>query len=152
MFYFRFIAPHLQNIEKGLTNTAIDDLRSNFDAYIGKNAFEEICREWVSSKADKKELSFEPKDIGEYWDRDMQIDIFGMNRHDQMMIVGEAKWSNKKTGVEALQELERKAKVLNKKNNYFYQLALFSRAEFTPQLAETARKRKILLVLLSDIL
>lgn len=150
-FYFRFIAPHLQNIEKGLVNDAIDDLRNNFDAYIGKNVFEEICRDWVSSQADKGKLSFKPKDVGEYWDKERQIDVLGLNQHDQMMLVGEAKWSNRKVGMQELQELEEKAKKLSKQNNYYYQLALFSRAGFAPQLTELAGKRNILLVSLQDI-
>ncbi len=150
-FYFRFIAPHLQNIEKGLTNDVVGDVHDNFDAYIGKRVFEEICREWLFIAADERKLSFVPDSIGEYWDREMQVDVYSVSRHDQMMLVGESKWSNKKVGAEVLQDLEMRAKKLNKKNDYYYQLALFSRAGFTPQLLDIAAKRNILLVTLKDM-
>lgn len=151
-FYFHFISPYLQDIEKDRFDGIIKNLHNNFDSYIGKYIFETLSQEWLATLADKDGLSFRPERIGSYWDKETQIDIMGVNHHDQAMILGEAKWTNQKMGIEVLNHLEEKAKRLMKQNGYYYRLALFSRSGFTEKLAESAKKKNVLLATIKDIL
>lgn len=150
-FYFRFITPHLQEIEKGQFNQILTCIRKEFDAYIGKHVFEKICRDWLSMRADKGKFSFVPEDIGSYWDKDIEIDILGINHHDQVMVVGEAKWTNEKVGADVISELEAKSKLLQGKKDYYCHLAVFSRSGFSSKVLEIAAKKNILLVSLKEM-
>lgn len=151
-FYFHFISPYLQEIEKDRYDAVIKNIERNFDSYIGKYIFEDICREWLAGLADKGKLSFLPERVGSYWDRDMQIDVMGINHHDRAMILGEAKWTNQKVGLEILNNLEEKTKKLSKQSNYHCQLVLFSRSGFTGKLIKTAEKKKVLLASIKEII
>lgn len=150
-FYFRFITPHMQEIERGLTDQTIKDIRMNFDSFVGKCAFEKICREWLLRQVDAGKLNFVPEAIGEYWDRDMQVDVVALSRREQMMLAGEAKWTNTKVGLYVVRALEAKAKSLVKRYDYYCQPVIFSRSGFSSEALEAASKRNVQLIELNEM-
>lgn len=150
-FYFRFISPWLQEIEKNRFEQVLQSLRQNFSAYVGKNVFEKICREWLALQADKGLLHFTPERIGAYWDKSVQIDFVAVNHHDQIIMAGECKWTNKPLAAEEMHSLEEKTKYLKSKYDYSIQLAFFSRSGFTPAACDLARKKHHQLFGLQDL-
>ncbi|HLD44003.1 MAG TPA: DUF234 domain-containing protein [bacterium] len=150
-FYFHFIAPFLQDIDKARFEGVLKNLHQQFDAYMGKFVFERVCQDHLARLGDEGKLSFRPTTVGAYWDKDCQIDILGINHHDRVMIAGESKWTNKKMGLSVLKELETKVKKLSRKYDYFCHLVLFSRSGFSDDLVDTAKKQNALLVALKDI-
>lgn len=115
-FYFRFIAPWLQEIEKNRFEQVLQSLQRNFSAYVGKNIFEKICQEWIAIQADEGGLiHFTPESVGPYWDKNTQIDLMAVNHHDQIIMAGECKWTNRPMATEEIHLLEKKIKFIKYK-------------------------------------
>ena len=94
-------------------------------------------------------LSVEINRYGRWWDKNSKIDIVGIGESD--IIFGECKWSNKKVGINILEELIKKSEnveVNNKNRSYI----LFSKSGFTDELLKRAEDSKELyLIELKDI-
>jgi len=96
-------------------------------------------------------LSFTPRVIGNWWDRQEEIDIMAIG--DDAVLFGECKWSIKPLGGNILAGLKRKAQIVLQKqpcNNVTY--ALFARAGFTPALQAQAEREAVLLVNLNELI
>lgn len=150
-FYFHFIEPFRQDIEKNYFENLIKNIQKNFDAYVGRTAFEALCCDWLRAQANQDKLSFIPESIGSYWDKKCQIDVMGVSHKYQMMILGECKWQNQKMSVEVIQELEKKATGMMDQKDYHRQLIFFSKSGFTPSARDMAKKRHYRLVDLTEL-
>ena len=89
-FWFRFIYQNVSFIlQMGGRSAFRERIRPGLDSYFGL-CFERMCREALPFLYECEGLSasFE---IGEYWDKDTQIDVVGL-RGDNWIDVGECKW------------------------------------------------------------
>ncbi|HLD45038.1 MAG TPA: ATP-binding protein [bacterium] len=150
-FYFRFIAPHQTLLEDGLEKAVFKTITDQFDSFVGKEGFEALCRQWLVSQADQNKLPFNPDVIGKYWDSNIEIDLAALNKKQQALIVGEAKWTNEKCGLGVLQELNRKTEYINKKFGFHINKFIFSKAGFAAPLIERARIENVRLIGLDEI-
>lgn len=106
-FWFRFVYPNTSFLaQMGPTRTFTDRIRPNLDAYFGYS-FERLCRDALPGIYAREGISA-PFEIGQYWNKDVQIDVVGY-RHDGVTDLGECKWG-KISGVQALvNDLQNKA-------------------------------------------
>jgi AAA+ ATPase superfamily predicted ATPase len=107
-FWFRFVFPNLSFIQQmGPQRTLRDRIRPELDSYFGM-CFEHLCRQALPVIYDREGVSaaFE---IGEYWDKNLQIDVVGL-RDDHWTDLGECKWGNVRSYKTLLEDLERKVK------------------------------------------
>jgi len=89
-FWFRFVYPNLSLIARLGAATAVRELvLPGLESYLGQG-FERLCREAMPALYAKEGVraGFE---IGEYWDKDVQIDVVGL-RQDHWTDLGECKW------------------------------------------------------------
>lgn len=103
-FWFRFVFPQTSLIARLGPAVAMERLvKPGLDAYFGQ-CFELLCREALPMIYAREGVStaFE---VGEYWDKDMQIDIVGL-RKDGMTDLGECKWTAAKSPGPLREELE----------------------------------------------
>jgi hypothetical protein len=106
-FWFRFVFPNYTFIQQMGPHRAFRErIRPELDTYFGL-CFERLCREALPSIYEHEGLSagFE---VGEYWDKQVQIDVVGL-RDDNWTDLGECKWGSIKSWNKLLQDLERKA-------------------------------------------
>lgn len=150
-FYFRFIAPNQNLIEENREEMLVRIIEDNFDAFVGKGCFEVLCQKWLVTKANKQELPFEPDIIGKYWDSGMEIDVAAISKKHQSMIIGEAKWTREKCGLEVLDSLNKKASQIQNKLGFHVNKFIFCRSGFTAPLVERAKIENVRLVDLEDI-
>jgi uncharacterized protein len=97
-FWFRFIEPHLRNIEVGRSDLAIEAFRRSWPTWRGK-AIEPLVREAFLRLAPSLEPPFDSiESVGGWWDRvgTHEFDIVGSNRRAEPVAVGSIKW--KQTG------------------------------------------------------
>src|SRR3989304_7327965 len=124
-FWFSFIFPNRSFIEEGSTKYVIENkIRARIDIFTSL-AFEEVCRSFVK-RGLLKGLQFNK--TGRWWAKDAEIDVVAVNEDENTILFCEAKWSNKKMGVDILANLKKKAAMVawggeNRKEYY----ALFSR-------------------------
>jgi len=114
-FWFRFVYPHTSFIQQMGSQRALKDLvRPDLEAYFG-SCFERLCRETLPHLYEREGVTA-PFDVGEYWDKETQIDVVGYRR-DGWTDLGECKWGDVKSGRRLLDELEaRVARYPNPRN------------------------------------
>ena len=80
-----------------------DRIRPEIDAYFGR-CFERLCRKALPLiyKLEGVSAGFE---VGEYWDKAVQIDVVGL-RDDSWTDIGECRWGSVKSYKALLKELE----------------------------------------------
>jgi AAA+ ATPase superfamily predicted ATPase len=89
-FWFRFVFPNRSFVQQmGASRSFADLIQPELDAYFG-GCFERLCREALPAlyARDNVTAAFT---IGEYWNRDVQIDVVGA-RDDHWVDLGECKW------------------------------------------------------------
>lgn len=106
-FWFRFVFPNTSYlVHMGAERAWAERIRPHLDAYFG-HCFERLCREALPAIYLEEEVTagFE---VGEYWSRDVQIDVVGL-RDDGWIDLGECKWGAVPSPRRIEEELEKKA-------------------------------------------
>lgn len=106
-FWFRFVFPQTSLIARLGPSAAMERLvKPGLEAYFGQ-CFELLCRDALPMIYAREGViaAFE---VGEYWDKDRQIDVVGL-RKDGMTDLGECKWTAVKTPGPLRAELEPRA-------------------------------------------
>lgn len=114
-FWFRFVFPNGSYIQQmGPARAFRDRIKPDLDAYFG-TCFERLCREALPRLYAREGVNaaFE---IGEYWSREVQIDVVGL-RDDGWTDLGECKWGSVRSHTALEAELEaRVEKYPNRRN------------------------------------
>ena len=106
-FWFRFVFPNQSAVVRlGPTRALEEIVKPELDAYFG-GCFERLCREALAGLYVEEGVS--DFTIGEYWDKDVQIDVVGV-RGDGWTDVGECKWGPVASVPALSEELERKVR------------------------------------------
>lgn len=105
-FWFALIFPQLSSARIHPKNFMTSWLTPRLDAFFGR-AFESLCREAMAFILLEENIqsSFE---IGEYWNKEVQIDLV-VARQDHLIMIGECKWGHPGPAKNLLQSLEEKA-------------------------------------------
>jgi len=138
-FWFTFIYPRYELLEKGEYNEVLEEIRGDLDYFIS-SFFEELSNSLL-------ERIYEGRIIesGAYWDRDVEIDLL-VRLGDGTTIVGECKWKNHKVSKNTLNKLKKVAFKAGIKADLF---ALFSKNGFSNELLKL-KERDIQLFGLED--
>ncbi|MBU2446145.1 MAG: ATP-binding protein [Bacteroidetes bacterium] len=140
-FWFRYIYPRLTYIEEGRTKFVMDIIKKDFTSFLSV-VFENVCKEFL--KKNLVVIPFEFTSIGSYWDRDNEIDIVALSNQGDILL-GECKYSNKKVGMDVLENLISKSSLFKDKGKNFHYI-IFSKSGFTDNLIEIAQKQKVILL------
>lgn len=135
-FYFHFLAPFQDN---PLLNAEqiLERVQQDLRAFIGKTAFEELCRQWVVSQGGQGKLSFTPTAVGSYWSKRVQIDVVAIDWNNKKLLLGECKWGMDKIDRQIARDLiqEKAPKILldlpEMGKGWMVQCVLFGRKGFT---------------------
>ena len=151
-FYFRFLAPNLAFIERGMVRQVISLLSDHLADFIGTHTFEELCRTWVTMQADLGKFPFLPERVGSFWSREVQVDVVATNWRTKEILLGECKWLRddvSRNVVRAL--LEKRDKVVPKEGEWQVHYAIFARHSFTEAAKAEAASVSAQLVTLTQI-
>ena len=135
-FYYRFIAPNLHLIERGLSNVLWQMIEDNLRAFVAL-MFEEVCREWVIEKAQQNQLPFVPDNVGSHWSKQVQVDVVAINWRQRQLLLGECKWGDRPLPRSVVMELvsgktpKLLAELPDNGKGWQVQYAFFARRAFT---------------------
>jgi len=155
-FYYRFIVPQLANIERGYLDAAVTKIEAALAAFIGTHVFEELCREWVWAAAAAGQLEWLPEVVGSYWlhrrGRGVQLDVVAAAPREKRLLIGEAKWGDKKVGRRILTDLvERSQRMPQVVDGWRTEYVLFARGGFSREVQEAAAGMGAALVSLVEL-
>ena len=126
-FWFRFIYPNGSAIYQMEENNAFMNLiKPHLDSYFG-HGFETLCRDALGHLYQQERLTCS-YEIGEYWDKKVQIDIVGYRR-DGVIDICECKWGKISSMPQLLKELGSKKAGFPNKENKTINCRLFLRSE-----------------------
>ncbi len=106
-FWFRFLEPHWSMLRRYTPQRAFEQIVApQWDAFCGEG-FERLCREALPLLYDSEGVTgrFE---IGEYWDRAVQIDVVGL-RADGWIDLGESRWPARAVLAQVARDLSTRA-------------------------------------------
>lgn len=105
-FWFRFVFPHQSLLRRmGPERGFAELIAPHFETYLGR-CFERLCREALPGLYYKEGVRT-AFSVGEYWNKQTQIDVVGV-REDRRTDLGECKWGKNITPAAAAAELETK--------------------------------------------
>lgn len=124
-FWFRFVQSR-QGLLNHLGPRAFYDkkIAPEISAYFGF-CFEKLCREYLPRWYIQSEI-FEGFEIGEYWDKSMQLDVVSV-REDKVIDLGECKWGDDVSTSSVFSSLQKKSDLYPNEENWRFNLHLFTR-------------------------
>ena len=138
-FWFAFIYPNRALIESGRRNFVLTRIKQHFVENHMSYVYECICRERMW---DMEEMLLPFDRVGRWWNKNTEIDIVAYDSAGDSMIFGECKYSLQPKGTRVLEELKRKSKVVNWKNEKRKEMfVLFSKSGYTDELKTYADGR-----------
>ncbi len=143
-FWFKYVFPNRSRLEIGKGKEVLRMIKETFDQHLSF-VFEDVCKHYCIELMREGRIRF--SSIGRWWQRNEEIDIVALDEENKEIYFGEAKWSRKPVGVNILDDLKRKAALVEwntgrRMENYI----LFSRTDFTDALRERAEKEGVLLI------
>ena len=133
-FWFTFIYPNKEDLEKDKYNRTLDYIKENLDHYIS-TFFEELSNLLIEDIYSTRFI-----DSGSYWDREVEIDLFVRLKNGQN-ILGECKWKNHRVNKNILNKLKKVTQKADLKADKF---ALFSKSGFSNELLKSNEKDLLL--------
>jgi hypothetical protein len=107
-FWFRFVFPHQSLLRRlGPERGFAEMVKPELDAYFGR-CFERLCRECLPLIYAAEGVRA-PFTAGEYWDKEVQIDVVGV-RQDNWTDLGECKWGAPASLAALAAELDQKVR------------------------------------------
>jgi len=130
-FWFSYVLPYKSQLELGNSNYAMVKIKENFSGFVAK-VYEDLAVEYTLK-------NYPLLKAGRWWSKDEEIDVVGVS--EKFMLVGECKYSNKKVGIDILEQLEAKSKKIELTLPIKHYL-LFSKSGFTKDLMEIEKNRE----------
>lgn len=110
-FWFRFIEPHQGEIEFGGGDGVTEAILAELSDYLGP-PFEAMCRDWVRLASAAGILEERASRVGRWWDPNHDVDMVALDERRQVALVGEAKWTARPFGWEALERFQAHVRAL----------------------------------------
>jgi len=152
-FWYKFVSPNISSLEMGDIEQIYESkIAPKLSEYCGFT-FEEICKQffWKEHRNNKK-LPFLFFHLGRWWGNNAKLkqeeEIDFIAYEGKQCYFCECKWRNEKTGLSELNELKRKAELLQQFDDKYY--VLFSKSGFKKELLEL-KDDKVLLYDVNDI-
>mgnify|MGYP001558079863 CR=1 FL=1 len=148
-FWYRFVLSQSSLLELGRADKALETITGQLDSYVGRE-YERVAIELFKACNGGKirDLELDFAKIGSWWDkRGNEIDIAFENRGE--LVLGEVKWTADLVGVEVLENLMKKAQLVNRPGRRRF--VLVSKNGFTRGCLERARETNTLTLDLKDI-
>ena len=134
-FWFRFVYPHLGFIaQMGPRRSFQELIKPDLESYFGA-CFERLCREALGLLYEREGVGA-AYEIGEYWDKQTQIDVVGL-RQDNRTDIGECKWGAVRSPRALAAELQKKIDGYPNQRGATIQGRLFTRGKLKRDAART---------------
>lgn len=150
-FWMRFVYTEASSLEIGDVEPVMERIRQSWSDFVAP-VFEDLCRWSTRSGHLRPRLPFRPWKVGSWWGPGGEVDVVAIDRDGRKLLLGECKWSQRQVGLDVLERLQQKGKLLQDELGHGpleVHYALFSRSGFTPALSN--RPHELLLLTPEDL-
>ncbi|EKF48524.1 ATP-binding protein [Thermosipho africanus H17ap60334] len=147
-FWFKFIYPYKSYIEIGNIDFVMNIIKKSFIERHVSFIYEDISKEKLIDLNLNDKLPVKLSKIGRWWDKNLEIDIVGVDRENKPILFGECKYTKKPVDLDVYYALVEKSKKLlkdNNQNNLYF--AFFSYNGYTKNFIDKVKRKKIYLFL-----
>jgi len=141
-FWFRYVYPNRSDLEEGRVEEVLERIREDFNSYIGRFVFEEVCRQILIDLNAAGMLPFPFRRIGGWWYRDEEIDLIALDNKGNALFV-ECKWRDRKVDADTYHSLKRKSETAVKDGRRYYMI--IAKSGFTDAMKDIAGDEKVIL-------
>jgi hypothetical protein len=156
-FWYRYVFLNTPAIESGMgIDIAENAVFSDLSSFVGRYAFEEVCRQYVLRRNKEKTLPFVATNLGLWWGIDpdtrtsSDIDIIADNKQEKKALLGECKWRNEPTDATDVQKLISKSHLIPGYDNYRF--IFFSKAPYSTAAKQLEKERNDLELITLDMM
>ncbi|MEK6981934.1 MAG: ATP-binding protein [Candidatus Micrarchaeota archaeon] len=104
-FWFKFIQPNLSSIEEGIFSSK--NIEKQYPQYMGF-VFEKICKQLLVKMIKENQFTYDK--IGNWWHKDVEIDLIAINEEEKEALFIECKWEDDVNAQSILELLKEKTK------------------------------------------
>ena len=140
-FYYRFLSTLQTELALGNPSESLNQIEENFSAFIEKNTWSELCREWLVGASQSGEFETPLESVGSAWHRgSSDIDVVGLNQSERRLVLGVCRWQEQPVGGTALRDLlEQTSSFVPKKGKWIVDYLGFSASGWTMEAETLAR-------------
>ncbi|EMA56895.1 hypothetical protein C468_17094 [Halorubrum kocurii JCM 14978] len=136
-FWFRYVAPNRGTLEQGHTAPVREAIAETLPIHTSRT-FETVCQQAAQTSGFPVACSR----VGRWWYGGEEIDVVGINRDANQLVLGECKWTSSLVGREVFDDLTAlESEVRWQGDDREVSYALFSRSGFTEDLRAVVADR-----------
>jgi len=129
-FWFRYVPPNRGTLEQGRTAPVREAIAETLPTHTSRTFFV-VCQQAVQMSGFPVACSR----VGRWWNGDEEIDVVGINRETNQLVLGECKWTSFPVGREVIDDLTAlESDVRWQGDDRAVSYAIFSRSGFTEDL------------------
>ncbi len=133
-FWFDIVYPNKGLVEQDKQEVLLENVSQRLK-HKTASGFEQVCRE-ISTTI------FEVNEVGRWWRNEHEIDVVGINKNENLLLLGECKWTNSPVKTSVLKQLEEESELVrwggkDRKEKY----VIYSKSGFTENLINRATER-----------
>jgi uncharacterized protein len=133
--WFGSIYPYESLLEFGQKELVEKRLKPMIANHVA-HCYEKLCRDYVRNNAD----AFGCMRVGRQWGKNYEIDVAGVDHKNELVVVGECKWSRRRVGISILKKLKEKILINSLPISPVCCFLLFSRSGFSSEIKIEAKK------------
>ncbi len=107
------------------------------------HCYEKLCRDYVMSAAG----AFGCHRLGRQWGKNYEIDVAGVDSHNELVVIGECKWSSRHVGISVFHSLRERVVAAKLPVASSCKYLLFSKSGFSPDLEQVGATDKNLILI-----
>ncbi len=114
--WFRYVFQNKSELELGNSLPVLNKIKTEESTLLGRT-FEQVCEEALRELAGKRSMP-EFEKLGQWWERDIEIDLMALNESKKEILFGECKWKDRVDALAVLSKLKEKSENVawNRKN------------------------------------
>lgn len=105
-FWFRFVYPHLSDLELGLVDEVFLRIQPQLNAFYGL-MYEQLILDLIRTKS--IQIPFSTHEVRRWWHKDKEIDVVALNTETKEILFAEGKWKDEVNAEKIVVNLKEKA-------------------------------------------
>jgi AAA+ ATPase superfamily predicted ATPase len=107
-FFYRFMSAYQSKLALGQTQQLLEIIQDELPAFIDRNTWQELCREWLLLASARNEIPVPVDDVGSEWAKSYTVDVAGISDQNKSLVLGDTYWQDGPQDSAAVEELIKK--------------------------------------------
>jgi hypothetical protein len=92
----------------GQTQQLLEIIQDELPAFIDRNTWQELCREWLLLASAQDEIPVPVDEVGSEWAKSYTVNVAGISDRNKSLVLGDTYWQEGQQDLAAVEELLKK--------------------------------------------